>query len=322
MSGQVTFKPRNRCQGCGQTTTRTDSSGNPECTRCAGTFRELSARVDWQPVITRAISIVESYDTGVTLRQLFYRLVAKLLLPNTPSYYQNLSKRTAIGRRDGTFPDLLDRVSRIEEFSFFASPEDAIAYVAGSYRRDRTEGQPWTIFLAVEKAGLSAQMDVWFTGPQGIPHVALGGYASQSLCDQVRRYVDDQSRPSVLLYAGDLDPTGDDIYRDFTERTDCWDTLTRVALERGQVEVHRLPRSVDPEVTAKLERDPRAAAFLARHGDLVQYEVDALAPDVLRQLFADAIAGYWDDGTYREVLGQEKNERHRLEAAQLPGGDS
>ena len=32
---------------------------------------------------------------------------------------------------------------------------------------------------------MSAQLDDWFTDPLGIPHVALGGYASQSLADEV-----------------------------------------------------------------------------------------------------------------------------------------
>jgi hypothetical protein len=36
--------------------------------------------------------------------------------------------------------------------------------------------------------------------------------------------------------------------------------------------------------------DSRAAAFKARHGRLVQVELEALAPDDLRQLFEDALA--------------------------------
>ena len=33
-------------------------------------------RIDWPAVIDQAREIVESYDTSVTLRQLFYRLVS------------------------------------------------------------------------------------------------------------------------------------------------------------------------------------------------------------------------------------------------------
>jgi hypothetical protein len=32
-------------------------------------------RLDWQPILERAAEIVDSYETPVTLRQLFYRLV-------------------------------------------------------------------------------------------------------------------------------------------------------------------------------------------------------------------------------------------------------
>ena len=34
------------------------------------------SRLDWNTILERAAAIVSDYDTGVTLRQLFYRLVA------------------------------------------------------------------------------------------------------------------------------------------------------------------------------------------------------------------------------------------------------
>jgi len=49
----------------------------------------------------QAAAIVRSYDTGVTLRQLFYRLVAAHLLPNTTTAYKGLSSQTAEARRAG-----------------------------------------------------------------------------------------------------------------------------------------------------------------------------------------------------------------------------
>ena len=67
------------------------------------------ARLDWKrDILLHAKQIVESYDTGVTLRQLFYRLVADSTLPNTQNFYRRLSKQTAEARRAGAFPELLD----------------------------------------------------------------------------------------------------------------------------------------------------------------------------------------------------------------------
>src|SRR4051794_17237500 len=57
--------------------------GLPRSVRGTGKTGTLMARLDWQRVIlSHAREIVESYDTGVTLRQLFYRLVSDGTLPN------------------------------------------------------------------------------------------------------------------------------------------------------------------------------------------------------------------------------------------------
>ena len=61
-------------------------------------------RSKWDRILARAKRIALSYDTPVTLRQLFYRLVAAVLIPNNDSSYKQLSTKTAEARRDGTFP--------------------------------------------------------------------------------------------------------------------------------------------------------------------------------------------------------------------------
>ena len=124
------------------------------------------------------------------------------------------------------------------------------------YRRDRTEGQESTIYLGVEKAGLSEQLDSWFGGELGVPIVALGGYASQSLTSAVRRDIATAGRPAVLIYAGDMDPTGEDIDRDFEARVGVFDEVVRVALDVDQVAGYQLPYNPDPAVIKKLEEDP------------------------------------------------------------------
>ena len=45
-------------------------------------------RFDWAATLARAAEFVRSYNTGVTLRQLFYRLVAAGLLENTQNAYK------------------------------------------------------------------------------------------------------------------------------------------------------------------------------------------------------------------------------------------
>lgn len=267
------------------------------------------ARIDWGHVLAEAVLIVESYSSGVTLRQLHYRLVAAQLIPNTQTAYKGLSSRTAEARRRGTFPPLVDRVRAIQCAPWWRDPADALEAITRQYRRDRTEGQAHTIFIGIEKAGLLNQFDAWF-GHLGIPVIALGGYSSQTFCDEVAEDVRSQGRPAVLLYAGDFDPSGEDIDRDFVERSDCWEHVERVALNADQVLEYDLPPALGKAT------DSRAQQFVERHGELVQVELDALAPDTLRDLVADALSGWWRTSAYDATISQERQERDALRALQ------
>lgn len=269
-------------------------------------------------MLNHAATIVRSYSTRVTLRQLFYRLVADQTLANTRSEYGQLSKQTAQARREGWFPALMDRTRSIERwYPMFRSTEEANAWLKDRYRRDRTEGQEYSIYLAVEKAGIVNQLDEWFGDELGIPILPLGGYSSQSFVDQVfqdakgarphyANRVDGVLRPTVLIYAGDFDPSGEDIDRDFEERTACWDYVHRVALLPEQIEEYDLPPAMGKAT------DSRAQSFIERHGELIQVELDAIPPDTLRDLYQDVIDQYWSIDAHEAVMALETEERDSL----------
>ena len=265
-------------------------------------------RLDWQTIVETAASIVRGYDTGVTLRQLFYRLVAVELLPNTRVAYSTLSKVTAEARRRRAFPALIDRTRLVHRYTTFDSPDEAKEWLCQIYRRDRTEDQNVSIYLGVEKAGIVEQLKSWF-GDYGIPILALGGYSSQTYIDDVIEDVERQGRPAVLIYAGDFDPSGEDIDRDFLARTDVFREVVRVALNADQVHQYNLPEQMGKTT------DSRARGFVERHGRLVQVELDALPPDILRELFQEAIDAHWDTSAFKRALRREKNERATLRGA-------
>jgi len=270
----------------------------------AAVVAKRRARIRWADVLDVARSIMAEYtDTSVTLRQLFYRLVSIEALPNEQNAYKALSSRTAEARRAGTFPDFIDRNRRIHRSAAWADPEDALDWLTDIYRRDRTEGQEIALYLGVEKNGLLAQLTHWF-GDLGLPILALGGYSSQTYCDDVRADAERDGRPSVFLYAGDFDPSGEDIPRDFIKRAGCF--VERIALTPDQVEEYDLPPL--PGKTT----DPRAAGFIERHGQLVQVELDALRPDVLRDLFQQRIEVHFDPDAWQASMDQEDEDRHQL----------
>ncbi len=265
-------------------------------------------RLDWSAILEQAAEIVDRYDTGVTLRQLFYRLVAAEILPNTRVAYCTLSKVTAEARRQDRFPALVDRTRQIHRYRTFGGPDEARSWLSRIYRRDRTEGQEYSIYLGVEKAGIVEQLESWF-GDLGISILALGGYSSQSYVDEIAKDVQEQTRPAVLIYAGDFDPSGEDIQRDFIERAGCFDEVVRIALNAEQVDEYDLPEQMGKAT------DTRARGFIERHGKLVQVELDALPPDVLKRLYTEAIAKFWSDAAYGKIMKRERREAALLKAS-------
>ncbi len=268
-------------------------------------------KYDWRGlVLPAARRFVESMATSVTLRQCFYHLVTLGLIVNGRQDYGNLSAWTTRERDAGRFPDFIDNTRRIIRPLTFGGPDDAIEWLTNIYRRDRLEHQPRAIYLGVEKAGLVQQLQAWFQD-DGVAILPLGGWASQSFRERVRRELVVDGRPSTLIYAGDFDPAGVLIGHQFAERAG-FDQVVRVGLNIDQVAA--LPFNPFPP---DKERQTLAPRFIATYGarlrelglpELVQYELDALPPDQLQRIYADALARYLDRSELARSIAHEDDD--------------
>ena len=274
-----------------------------------------TVRVRWQPVLERAAEIVREHlarwGEVMDLRDLFYRLVEHVppLIPNTLNYYKRLSKLTAAARREGWFPDLRDDTRQIHEPFTFSGPGEAVGWIVAEYRRDRSEFFDLGIYVAAEKRGLASLINSWVED-RGIPVLEAGGYVSQSYLDNdVLQHVTQHDRPAVLLYVGDLDGDGEDIQRDFIERTGCWAEVRHVALSMDQVTEFDLPPKFGKDSSS------RASKHIEKYGWNVQVEVQALPTEELHRLIMEAIDEFWDEDAYQKSLTQEEADRAELRTA-------
>lgn len=266
----------------------------------------MAERIAWSSVIDEAAEIVQSYSTGVTLRQLFYRLVSRQLIPNKQSAYSRLSSLTAQARREGWFPDLIDNTRQIRRPAHWDGPDDAMDAIISQFRRDRTEGQDYSLYVAVEKNALATLISSWYRD-KGIPVLAFGGYPSQTFVTDIINDIESQNRPAILIYGGDFDATGVDILRDFIKRTEgSWEETKRIALNEDQIKTYKLP-----PLPGK-SWDPRAANFIAQYGKLLQVELDALPPDVLKNIYDEAVDEYWDYEAQKKCMRREEKERKQF----------
>jgi len=175
--------------------------------------------------------------------------------------------------------------------------------VRESYHRDRWRGQEVRPEVWCEKQALET-----IFGPVceefGVLLQVCRGYPSLTCLVEASR------RTERILYFGDLDPTGVDIWRNVREELeDQWGAevnLDVIALTKDQAEERELPWDY-----AKLT-DSRTKAFLAEYGVDHTWELDALPPDVLETMVREAIEGEitdrdaWDQEGEREEEESEK----------------
>lgn len=263
---------------------------------------------DWRGlVLPTAAAFVESMTTGVTLRQCFYHLVSLGLIVNDRRDYQNLSAWTTRARDAGGFPDFIDNTRSIHRIRSFVDADHAHHWLESIARIDRSRYQPRLIYIGVEKAGLLAQLAGWFDD-LGLAILPLGGWASQTFRERVRREIAADDRPSTLVYAGDFDPAGVLIGDQFAEKVG-FDQVVRVGL--GIDQVGGLP--LNPFPPGK-EHQSLAPRFRATYGErlltmglpeLVQFELDALPPTELRRIYAEAIEAIMDRSAWDRALEEE-----------------
>ncbi len=262
-------------------------------------------RAGWAERLDHAAEIVESYDTPVTLRQLFYRLVADGSIQNTRSAYGDLSKHTTRAREEGTFPQLLDTTREIHQVGYDTGVSGAIENAAQAYRLDRTKGQERAIYICVEKQTLVEQLKAWFDG-YGVRIIAFRGNASQTLRQNLQDDIESDGRDPVLIYAGDYDPSGLNIPQVVEEKIGY--PIQRIAINRAQIAEYKLA-----PLKAKV-RDPLYGRMLATEGKAVQVELEALDPNTLRALYTKEFKRWFDHAAYQQVLKEEAEGRAELEA--------
>jgi hypothetical protein len=214
-------------------------------------------RIQWAEVVEAAREMVATYDGGVTLRQVFYRLAVAGIIPNTAAAYRKLSAHLAQARRHAEFPDLIDAVREIHVPISYADPGELLTDLPALYRRDRTEYQAAALYLAAEKDTLRALLADW-AGEYGVPVLVLRGFSSETYVRRVRERVSADPRPAVLAYVGDHDASGEAILADWMARTGhCWASVDQIALTRDQVFAYGLPAAPGKA------SDPRWPAFAA-----------------------------------------------------------
>jgi len=259
--------------------------------------------------------IIEQYKQQgyrLTLRQLYYQLVSKDIIPNRVNEYAKLSTLLVKGRMAGhvDWDAIEDRLRRPKLPYLVNDIPDAINDTIEQYRLDRMREQDSYIEVWVEKDALSNVL-YRVTQKYGIRLMVNRGYSScTAMHDAYKRFrfAERKNKDLFILYLGDFDPSGLDMIRDVTDRQEefgVYPDITHIAITRAQIDKYSPPPN-----PAKVT-DPRAKDYIREHGD-TSWEVDALNPEILHNLLITKIESLIDLDKYNEILEQEKEDKEEL----------
>lgn len=301
-------------------------------------------------LVQYADKIIKEYqeqNLSLTLRQLYYQLVSRDVIPNKVEEYNRLGDVVSRGRRGGflEWGAIEDRIRRPQVPQEFDSLEDLLDVATRAYRLPRMKGQRFHVELWVEKDALAGVLAP-IANEYHIPLMVNRGYSSTSAMKEAGERVREtclrmRAEEAIIFYLGDFDPSGEDMVRDISDRLGeymnegrlvikddtakhgmrlesrherysraSWVDLRveKIGLTMEQIQEHRPPPN-----PAK-QNDPRFKKFKEEHGDQ-SWEVDALPPTVLRDIIVEALEGVIDLETMEEVKIQEMRDKTHLAQA-------
>ncbi len=268
----------------------------------------------------KGIPIVEQYGQQLTVRALYYRLVADFGMTNSIQHYKRVGEAMVEARWQGLIPfeSFVDHGRTVvgSTEADVTNVDSYIEYGKGqilgwmdNFSKNRWENQPIYPEVFIEKQALQGVFEI----PCRQLSVALSackGYPSLTfLNDAAKRFTEmqGQGKQCIMLYFGDHDPSGDDIPRVIGA------TLLRMGCD---IEIQRIALTKKQAITMKLPPAPvkRTDSRTAKWNGIGQVELDAIEPRKLQDMTTKAINKLFDENLYGDLMDQEEIESEKYVA--------
>lgn len=263
-------------------------------------------------VIQQANEIIAEYAAkgfSLTLRQLYYQLVARDLRPNDNNSYKRLGGIISGARRNGDIDwnAIEDRTRFARAKSHWNHPTDILESAAKSFAIDRWADQDYRPQVWIEKDALIGVIEP-VCQELDVTYFSCRGYDSDSAiwqaAQEIRRKSNQgtETQETIIFHLGDHDPSGVDMTRDIAERLELYTgfpvPIKRIALNYDQIEMY------DPPPNFAKQTDSRTPAYVKKYGPK-SWELDALDPDVLADLIRAEINNLVDRPRWEAIEERE-----------------
>ena len=265
--------------------------------------------------INRIIDEYQEQGYALTLRQLYYQLVSRDMIPNKQNEYSKLSALVTDARRAGLIDwnAIEDRTRYLRGWATMTGPAEAIRDAAYNYCVDLWADQPCYLEVWVEKDALVDVVAKACTNYR-VSYFSCRGFMSDSevyKAGQRMRSIYDSGKEIVLLHLGDHDPSGVDMSRDILRRVELFGDLDgKIDFQRIALNMDQIDEFQPPPNPAK-ETDTRARGYIQKYG-LVSWELDALEPKILTKLIENKINQYLDTFKFLDMRRIEHEQTEEL----------
>lgn len=256
---------------------------------------------------------------SLTLRQLYYQLVARGHIENSVRSYKRIGDLISNGRMAGLldWSMIEDRNRETIYPNFWENPAEIIRSAAKQFRIDRWKEQPCYCEVMVEKDALSGILAP-VCHQLGVRFTANKGYSSSSaMFEAGKRFKHQNGKEKHLFYLGDHDPSGIDMTRDVDDRLDMFSYGSGVEIHRLVLNMDQVNEWNPPKNPAK-ETDSRFSGYMAEFGES-SWELDAVKPEELERLVRSNVEDLIDQDLWDEA---EKIEKEMLTTLDKYAGQS
>lgn len=280
---------------------------------------------NWRPQAkTRALlddvfAVFEIYENfrPLTLRQVFYKLVADYGYEKTQSAYDRLSDHLVRARRARLIPfDWMRDDGVVTMHSrWHEDPDDFwddVGTQIRDYRRNRQAGQAQHVELWCESAGMVPQL-AQIADAFSVPVYSSGGQPSLTAVRQIAARALDRSVPTLLLHVGDFDPSGDGIFSSISQDAAAFVRSDRV-IQTQEILAVRLALTAEQVAEYSLPTAPpkQTDSRTAKWGGTETAQLEALPPDILASIVKGEIASCIDESRFSMEIEAEDQDRAEL----------
>ena len=275
----------------------------------------------WRPreearlLVSLAGDILDEYHAQgyqMTLRQLYYQMVARNFIENKHSEYMKLCSIMTRARWAGMLPmDCLYDPGREPVVpNTWSSPQAILRASARQYVSDRWRNGSTRVELWAEKDAVASVLRPVARKWQVTYQSARGFMGLGALSLVTKRIADYGVENVIVLYCGDHDASGQEIPRviqDQLSRLGTWAYISVdvIALTSAQVDEYNPP----PQPAKRT--DSRVEKYFLEHGHDDVWELDALEPSVLSNVAETAILDYLPDD-WHDLAAEDEAEREKM----------